>query len=167
MIQLKEVRAYIERTDTESNKDPLSSWFSLPVEEEELKEKLGIDFFSQNYKISEIDVPMKVPPDINLYTLNWICKTVLELPREYQEELPTLLQYFDDIYAILYASNRIQYYEHCNNMADVARAYLKDVPWFSGLAENVKQYFDYEGFGEQLQSESRYVLGENGIFCFS
>ena len=110
---------------------------------------------------------MKVPPDINLYTLNWICKTILELPREYQEELPTLLQYFEDIYAILYASNRIQYYEHCNNMADVARAYLKDVPWFSGLAENVKQYFDYEGFGEQLQSESRYVLGENGIFCFS
>ncbi|HJD40812.1 MAG TPA: antirestriction protein ArdA [Candidatus Blautia stercoripullorum] len=99
--------------------------------------------------------------------MNWICKTVLELPKEYQEELPTLLQYFDDIYAILYASSKIQYYEHCNNMADVARAYLKDVPWFSGLPENVKQYFDYEGFGEQLQSESRYVLGENGSFCFS
>ena len=47
---MNELRVCIESTQA-TNEELLSAWFTLPIDEEEFLEKLGIDAESENYRI--------------------------------------------------------------------------------------------------------------------
>lgn len=53
---MNELRVCIESTQA-TNEELLSAWFTLPIDEEEFLEKLGIDAESENYRIVDKALP--------------------------------------------------------------------------------------------------------------
>lgn len=68
---MNELRVCIESTQA-TNEELLSAWFTLPIDEEEFLEKLGIDAESENYRIVDKALPFSddVREDTSVERLN-------------------------------------------------------------------------------------------------
>ena len=78
-----ELRVQIEAVPTVEG-DILSAWFTLPIDEEEFLEKLGIDAESENYRIVDKALPFSddVREDTSVERLNDLYSTYASLPAE-------------------------------------------------------------------------------------
>lgn len=89
---MKELRVCIESAfpDEEVKK----AWFTLPIDEKDLFEKLGVDIESDDYRIVEVDVPFKtdIKENTSVWRLNDLFYTFLALPHFMQLDCELLLE---------------------------------------------------------------------------
>ena len=89
---MNELRVCIESTQA-TNEELLSAWFTLPIDEEEFLEKLGIDAESENYRIVDKALPFSddVREDTSVERLNDLYSTYASLPADLTEDCAELL----------------------------------------------------------------------------
>ena len=140
-------------------------WFSLPVNEGELEEKLGIDS-ADGYFIVDKELPFadEVQEDTTVEKLNDLYYTYENLPSDLKEDYTELMCYFSDLDELHRYRNDIIHYSWCKNMTDVARHILNNDPDFTSLSESVTRYFDYEAYGQYLDDNGRFVETDHGIY---
>ena len=68
---MQELRVQIETVPT-AESDRLSAWFTLPIDEELFSERLGVDAESNDYRITEKELPFaeEVDEDTTVDRLN-------------------------------------------------------------------------------------------------
>ena len=66
----------------------------------------------------------------------------------------------EDVENIL--DNHTNIWYNCTNMTQVAMNILKDNGLLDGLDDNLKEYFDYEEYGNNLQETEIFVFTEDG-----
>lgn len=95
---MNELRVCIESTQA-TNEELLSAWFTLPIDEEEFLEKLGIDAESENYRIVDKALPFSddVREDTSVERLNDLYSTYASLPADLKEDCAELLCWFTDL----------------------------------------------------------------------
>lgn len=89
---MNELRVLIEAKQP-ADSERRSAWFTLPIDEEELEEALGIEADSDDYRIIEKDVPFAddVGEDTAVERLNDLYSMYEDLPSELQDEYGELM----------------------------------------------------------------------------
>lgn len=141
-------------------------WVELPISEDDLEEELNeVLDGDEEYFISDWEAPdgFEIGEYSNIYDLN----------KEVEEYDYILREKFNnDEYALELAlseyDNDISRYEKADvyffngDMSDVARKYISTYS-----TENVPQifldYFDYEAYGEYLESSGNFVVGDDFV----
>ena len=144
----------------------LSAWFTLPIDEEEFLEKLGVDIESSDYRIADMELPFsdEVGEDTTVDTLNDLYSTYESLPADIKEDYGELMCYFTSLDELHQHRNDIIHYSWCTTMADVARHLLDNDPAFCAIEERLARYFDFEAYGQYLDDNGRFAETEHGIY---
>lgn len=147
----------------------VGEWVSLPCEGlEEVLDKIsnngnGELFISDyetdisNLKISEYD---------DILQLNEIAEEIDNLSDEEVIIFQAYLeQYTNDLQQALDAVRQGNYriYYDCDNMEDVAYQVVNDCGLFDGVPEALKEYFDYEAYGRDMDIEGTFIQIDNNI----
>ena len=92
---MKELRVCMESAlpDEEVKK----AWFTLPIDEEDVLEKLGVDVESDDYRIIETDVPFKTDIKENTKIANMDCFHNAHLVQEKIGYLPGEIAFMDNM----------------------------------------------------------------------
>ena len=128
---MQELRVLLETKQT-INDEIRSAWFALPIDEEELRERLGVDAESEDYRILEKELPFAddVGEDTTIERLNDMYRTFESLPADLKEDYDELMCYFSSLDELHQHRNDIIHYSWCKNMTDVAHRVLDNDPVF-------------------------------------
>lgn len=141
-------------------------WLDLPADEddlqEELDEVLGDD---EEYFIADWEAPkgFDIGEYSNLYSLN-------EEAEEYEDILRDKFGGNEEAFELVLSEydNDISRYEKADvyffngDMSDVAREYISTYPT-QDIPEIFLDYFDYEAYGEYLESSGNFVVGDDFV----
>ena len=161
---MNEIRVRLETREPRSG-EIRALWFSLPVNEDELEEKLGIDSADGCFIVDkELPFGDEVQEDTTVEKLNDLYSTYESLPSDLKEDYAELMCYFSNLDELHRYRHDIIHYSWCKNMTDVARHLLENDPSFSSLSESVIRYFDFEAYGQYLDDNGRFVETDHGIY---
>ncbi|VIG69847.1 conjugative transposon protein [Clostridioides difficile] len=162
---MQELRVLLETTQP-INDEIRSAWFALPIDEEELQERLGVDIESEDYRILEKELPFAddVGEDTTIERLNDMYRTYESLPADLKEDYDELMCYFSNLDELHQHRNDIIHYSWCKNMTDVAHHLLDNDPAFSSVEERITRYFDFEAYGDYLDNNGNFLETEHGIY---
>lgn len=162
---MQELRVLIETTQS-VNDEIRSAWFDLPIDEEELEERLGIDIESEDYRILEKELPFadEVGEETSVERLNDMYRTFESLSADIKEDYGELMCFFSSLDELHQHRNDIVHYSWCKNMSDVARYLMNNDPAFTSLEERLARYFDYEAYGQYLDANGHFLETDHGIY---
>lgn len=164
-------------------------WIELPIEEENLNEVFDeIKICHENEEGNEIkyydsvgnpyeeyfffdletDIDgLKIPECISIEDLNEIAEEIDYLDEEEQEILSGLLKEagysYEDAISII---NNQQYnvFYNCFDMSEVAEQVVEQCGYLNEIPEHLRNYFDYEAFGRDLEIEGNYIYCGKGVY---
>lgn len=142
-------------------------WFDLPIDTVLFEEVLGIDAESDNYYITDKELPFadEVREDTTILELNDLYEMYQRLPDGIREEYKEFLVYYENLEELYNYRNVILSYPYCKSMIDVAKQRAKTDPIFQQLSEDCQEYyFDYEAYADDLKTNGRFIETEHGIF---
>lgn len=158
---MKEAKVRIETTRPTHGRLQ-AAWLMLPIHETKLKELLGIEPESEDYRITEKELPF--PDDVSesttIETLNDLYRMYESLPAGIKEEYPAFLKYYSNLEELYNYRESIIHHAGCHDMADVARHMLAKSPAHGLIAK----YFDYEACGQYLADNGRFIETKQGIY---
>ena len=145
----------------------IGEWVELPITDDELDavfERIGINEQYEEYFITdyESDFGMTAGEYSSISALN-----------EQAEQLANLDEYELDIVAALLSEGftladaldryeDVMVYYDCNDMTDVAYAYIEETGMLNGVQDNIARYFDYEAFGRDMSYEGQFIFTDDG-----
>lgn len=158
---MKELRVCMESAlpDEEEKK----AWFTLPIDEEDVLEKLGVDVESDDYRIIETDVPFKtdIKENTSVWRLNDLFYTFLTLPHFMQLDCELLLERLPSLDLLHAYHDAIHFYEGAVSMIEVARRKMIE---YNSVSEEAIHYMDLEKFAGYLEENGRFLKTEHGIY---
>ena len=161
---MNEMRVRLETREPRSG-EIRALWFSLPVNEDELEEKLGIDS-ADGYFIVDKELPFadEVMEDTSIQKLNEMAYQYEALPADLKEDYQELMCYFTSLDELFRLKNDIIHYADCRNMTAVAEKVLSQNPAYASLPESAVRYFDFEAYGQYLGDNGRFIETDHGIY---
>lgn len=162
---MQELRVFIE-ADSTVRGEKLSAWFELPINEYEFMGKLGVEIDSNDYRITEKELPFAddVGEDTTVDRLNELYQMFHDLPSDIQAEYAQFQCHFSNLDELYEQRNDILHYNGCFTMLDVARLILEENPAFRALSEDCVRYFDLEAYGQHLYDNGKFLETEHGIY---
>ncbi|MBQ9887259.1 MAG: antirestriction protein ArdA [Lachnospiraceae bacterium] len=162
------IRVYIVNLRKYNENEPTGAWFSLPVDFEEVKEKLGLDAEHEEYAIHDYDNwPLSRTPEYaSLDELNHAADLIDALDDKYIDILSELVSYYGSLEeACESCEDDVEFYNGCDTMADVACEYASENGLLDGVPENLRDYFDYDKYGNDLEAEWYCIKTSDGYAC--
>lgn len=140
-----------------------TAWFTLPIDEKDLMEKLGVDVESDDYRIVETAVPFQVDikGNTSVWRLNDLFYTFLTLPHFMQKDCELLMEHFSSLDLLHTYQDTIHFYEGAVSMYEVARRKMTE---YNAVTEEVIRYIDVEKFAQYLEKKGRFLKSEHGIY---
>lgn len=139
-----------------------AAWLALPIHETELKELLGIEPESTDYRITDKELPFAddVNESTTMETLNDLYRMYEALPAGIKEEYPAFMKYYANLEELYNYRDSIIHHAGCHSMADIARHVLEKNP----ANHLILKYFDYEACGQSLADNGRFIETKQGIY---
>ena len=148
----------------------IGEWFTLPVDMEEVAEKIGLNEEYEEWQINDYETNI---PGFTIHHYDSIDRL-----NEFAEQLETLeedeklklMAYCQEYgasqllreYDSIDFDDCIVYYD-VNDMADIAYELVNEYGAFGVIPENILRYFDYEALGRDLDIEGTYVFLDDGV----
>lgn len=154
-------------------------WLSLPCTDEELEKALDEievshgdkHYFycgneSEEYFITdyESDVFDNIGEYSNLTNLREMAEKVKELNDEQKEVVSVLLGESYTLEQAIDELDNVCIYRNCENMAQLAMEYCDQLGILSEIPEHLRDYFDFEAYGNMLETTSTWYPITNGYF---
>jgi antirestriction protein len=162
-----EIKIYVANLEKYNEGELVGGWFTLPADIEEIEEAIGINEEYEEYAIHDYEAPegLKIGEYDSIEELNEIAEKIDSLDTYEEEQLELLLatEELDFAEAIekLDSGDFIIYHD-CKDMEDVAYQYIEETGMLSDVPEDLRNYFDYEKFGRDMEIEGNfYYLGNN------
>ncbi|WP_301389706.1 antirestriction protein ArdA [Enterococcus entomosocium] len=155
------IELYIENLHTHKGR-----WFELPVQWEEVKDKIGLED-GHEYLITDYMAPLTISHYENFNEMNEIAEELDENGNNPAVKyLGELVEYgfFTSILEAFEQIDEIQVYCDCYSYKDYAEQLVDDLGYLSGVPDIIKWNIDYEGIGEDLRQDGRlYQANDNTI----
>lgn len=159
----------------------IGEWVDLPATDDELEEvkaRIGISdepdengIYYEEYFITdyENDYGYKVDEYEDLDILNQIAEQLEDLDEEQKDAVHAYTECVDDdidraVEAVTNGDYRVYY--DCNDMSDVAYEVVQECGYLEQMPENLRNYFDYEAFGRDLDIEGTFTYYNGNYYEF-
>lgn len=160
------MNVYIANLGKYNEGELVGAWFSLPIDFEEVKERIGLNAEYEEYAIHDYELPFPVDEYTSIDRLNDIYEMLQEIEGEpIYDELNAILGYwFSSIEDLLEHKDDIICYSDCSSMEDVAEYYVEETGMLNSLPSNLRYYFDYAAFGRDMEVEGNFLVTSHGVF---
>lgn len=159
----------------------IGEWVDLPATDDELEEvknRIGISdepdengIYYEEYFITdyENDYGYKVDEYEDLDILNQIAEQLEDLDEEQKDAVHAYTECVDDdidraVETVTNGDYRVYY--DCDDMADVAYEVVQECGYLDQMPENLRNYFDYEAFGRDLDIEGTFTYYNGNYYEF-
>ena len=102
----------------------VGAWFTFPIDEEDVKEKIGLNEQYEEYAIHDTDnFPIAIGEYVSIEELNEMYEMIEELPDYIVECLDEFISHYGTLEEVVEHKDDIYYYPDCETMTDVAYYY--------------------------------------------
>lgn len=159
-----EGRVYIANLRAYNEGKAVGSWFSMPVNPDEVDSRLNLRNGEVDMAIHDSELPFPVDEYMSLEELNkeWACFE--ELPEEFQKDVKVLVEHYRDVEAILENVENIIFYDGIHESRDLAEFCIKEKGVLEEVPKEVRDYIDYESMGRDMEINGQFIWGKNGVF---
>ena len=99
----------------------VGAWFTFPIDEEDVKEKIGLNEQYEEYAIHDTDnFPIAIGEYVSIEELNEMYEMIEELPDYIVECLDEFISHYGTLEEVVEHKDDIYYYPDCETMTDVA-----------------------------------------------
>ncbi|EHU8539407.1 antirestriction protein ArdA [Enterococcus faecalis] len=160
------MKVYIANLGKYNEGELVGAWFSLPIDEEEVAEKIGLNAKYEEFAIHDYEAPFPIDEYSSIERLNHLYDLLQEIEgTAIYDEIHEILGYwFKDIEELLEHTDDIICYSDCESMEDVAEHYIEETGVLNALPQNLRYYFDYAALGRDMEIEGNYLVTSHGVF---
>ena len=106
----------------------VGAWFTFPIDEEDVKEKIGLNEQYEEYAIHDTDnFPIAIGEYVSIEELNEMYEMIEELPDYIVECLDEFISHYGTLEEVVENKDEIYYYPDCENMTDIAYYYIDEL----------------------------------------
>ena len=106
----------------------VGAWFTFPIDEEDVKEKIGLNEQYEEYAIHDTDnFPIAIGEYVSIEELNEMYEMIEELPDYIVECLDEFISHYGTLEEVVEHKDDIYYYPDCETMTDVAYYYIDEL----------------------------------------
>ena len=142
----------------------VGDWFSFPLDEEVIAERIGLNAEYEEYAIHDTDnFPMEISEYISIEELNRIYEQLEELPDYLLDDLDSFVSYYGSLEELVEHKDDIILYSGCETMTDLA--YYRDW-WRTGTRRNpvlFTELYRLWTYGRDLDIEGTFIATNAGI----
>ncbi|EFT95175.1 antirestriction protein ArdA [Enterococcus faecalis] len=165
-MSVENMKVYIANLGKYNEGELVGAWFSLPIDEEEVAEKIGLNAKYEEFAIHDYEAPFPIDEYSSIERLNHLYDLLQEIEgTAIYDEIHEILGYwFKDIEELLEHTDDIICYSDCESMEDVAEHYIEETGVLNALPQNLRYYFDYAALGRDMEIEGNYLVTSHGVF---
>lgn len=166
---MEEMRVYIANLGKYNEGYLVGDWFTLPVDFEEVKERIGLDGTYEEYAIHDYELPFEIDEYIPLEEVNRLGAMAEELiGTPLETDLKEIQNTFFSSFEALYDhKDDIYCYMDCGNMKDVAYYFIDECQALGELPAKLQSYIDYEAYARDLEIEGNFLIGSHCVFEYA
>ena len=141
----------------------VGAWFTFPIDEEDVKEKIGLNEQYEEYAIHDTDnFPIAIGEYVSIEELNSMYEMIEELPDYIVECLDEFISHFGTLEEVVEHKDDIYYYPDCETMTDVAYYYIDELQALGDIPPSLQNYIDYEAYGRDLDMGGCFIETSEG-----
>lgn len=159
-----DMRVYIANLGKYNEGYLVGDWFSFPLDYEEIKERIGLNAYYEEYAIHDTDnFPCKVPEYISIDELNRMYEMIEELSEEIIDSLDDFISVYGSLEGVVEHKDDIYFYPNCNSMEDVAYHFVHELNMLGDIPPSLENYIDYEAYGRDLEAQCHFIETSYGM----
>ena len=161
-----EMRIYLTNLGKYTEGEHVGAWFTPPIDEENMKERIGLHGRYEEYAIHTYELPFRVDEYTSISEINRLCEMVTELEGKsiYNELEAIQFMWFHSLDELLENVENIISHSDCNSMEDVARYYIDEANVLGEVSSELKMYIDYGSYGLTLETAGSFLVTNHGVF---
>ncbi|BBK21187.1 antirestriction protein ArdA [Enterococcus faecium] len=142
----------------------VGAWFSFPIDEEDVKEKIGLNDHYEEYAIHDTDnFPMEIGEYVSISELNQMYEMMEDLPEYIVECLDEFVGHYGSLEEVAEHKDEVYFYPDCETMTDVAYYYIDELNVLGDIPERLQPYVDYEAYGRNLDMVGHFISTSRGM----
>lgn len=163
---IEDMKVYIANLGKYNEGELMGAWFSFPIDEEEVAEKIGLNAEYEEFAIHDYEAPFPIDEYSSIERLNHLYELLQEIEgTPIYDEIHEILGYwFKDIEDLVEHTDDIICYSDCESMEDIAEYYIEETGVLNSLPRNLRYYFDYAALGRDMEIEGNYLVTSHGVF---
>ena len=135
----------------------VGDWFTFPLDEEDIAERIGLNAEYEEYAVHDTDnFPIEISEYTSIEELNRIYEQVQELPEEIVENLNDFISHYGSLQSVVDNKDNIIFYPGCDSMEDVARYFAEEYGSLVDIPPQLSYYIDYQAYGRDLEIEGSF-----------
>ena len=160
------MKVYVANLGRYNEGELVGAWFTPPIDEEEMAERIGWNEDYEEYAIHDFELPFDVDEYTPISEINRLCEAIQEIEGTpiYNELKEIQGMWFSSLEELLENKEDIHCYSDCDSMEDVARYYVEETGQLGEVPSNLQNYIDYQSLGRDMEIEGNYLVTSHGVF---
>lgn len=160
----EDMAVYIANLGKYNEGELVGAWFTFPIDEDDVAERIGLNKYYEEYAIHDTDnFPMEISEYISIKELNNIYEMVHELPEYIAEALDEFISHYGSLEEVAEHKDEVYYYPDCDDMTDVAYYYIDELQALGDIPPSLQNYIDYEAYGCDLDMGGCFIQTSRGM----
>ena len=160
----EDMAVYIANLGKYNEGELVGAWFTFPIDEDDVAERIGLNKYYEEYAIHDTDnFPMEISEYISIKELNNIYEMVHELPEYIAEALDEFISHYGSLEEVAEHKDEGYYYPDCDDMTDVAYYYIDELQALGDIPPSLQNYIDYEAYGRDLDMGGCFIQTSRGM----
>ena len=145
---IDDMQVYIANLGKYNEGELVGDWFSFPLDEEVIAERIGLNAEYEEYAIHDTDnFPMEISEYISIEELNRIYEQLEELPDYLLDDLDSFISCYGSLEELVEHKDDIILYSGCETMTDLAYYLIDEEQILGEIPSSLQNYIDYEPTG--------------------
>lgn len=161
-----EMQVYVANLGKYNEGELVGSWFTPPIDFDDLAEKIGLNNEYEEYAIHDYELPFDVDEYTPITEINRLCEGISELEGTaiYEELKEIKSMWFNSFDELIDNKDDIISYSDCDSMEDVARYLIEESGQLGEVPANLQNYIDYQSLGRDMEIEGNFLVTSHGVF---
>ncbi len=133
----------------------VGAWFTFPIDEGEVAEKVGLNEHYEEYAIHDYEFPVRISEYITIKELNEMYSMIEEMEDYIIEALDELISCYGDLESVYEHHDDIIFWEY-DDMEDIA-AEMVDMGYYGTVPQRLQYYIDYSAIARHLKINGTWI----------
>ncbi|HBF5318335.1 TPA: antirestriction protein ArdA [Clostridioides difficile] len=161
---VEDMRVYIANLGKYNEGYLVGDWFSFPIDEEDVAERIGLNERYEEYAVHDTEnFPIEIGEYISIEELNEIYEMICDLPDYITDELDEFISHYGSLEEVYDHKDDVYCYSDCETMTDVAYYFIDEMQMLGEIPSQLQNYIDYEAYGRDLSFEGTFIETNYGM----
>lgn len=163
---MSEMKVYVTNLGKYNEGEMVGAWFTPPIDEEVMAERIGLNGQYEEYAIHDYELPFEIDEYTPIAEVNRLCVALQEIEGApiYDEFEEIRRLWFSNLEELLDNIDNIICYPNCESMEDLAAYYVEETGQLGEIPGNLQSYIDYRSLGYDMEIEGNFLVTSHGVF---